>query len=167
MAEISKPVMEQKECQTGEPEVVEGVNMNRRYTMKIYPRGNGREVYRVIEISGSESLDRLCEVILSAYDFIDEHLYEFCMDCKMFSLECYQSYPVEEEASTRIKIEELGLLEKQKFALHYDFGDNWMFIINVQKTTPEAQYKEPMVTKAKGTIEQYPVYEDEDDWEDE
>jgi len=141
--------------------------MNRRYTMKIYPQGNGRDIYRVIEISGSESLDNLCKVILSAYDFTDEHLYEFCMDCNMFSLECYQLYPQEGEATTKIKIEKLRLVEKQKFALHYDFGENWMFIINVQKIIPEAKYKEPMVTKAKGTIEQYPVYEDEYDWEDE
>lgn len=25
-----------------------------------------------------------------------------------------------------------GLREKQKFSLHYDFGDDWIFTVNVQ-----------------------------------
>lgn len=140
--------------------------MNRRYTMKIYPQGNAREAYRVIEISGAESLDKLCEVILSAFEFEDEHLYEFCMDCRMYSYDSYQSDPEAGESSTRIKVEKLGLVEKQKFALHYDFGDDWMFIINVQKIVSEAEYKKPLVLKAKGTIEQYPMWGDEEDWDE-
>ena len=49
-----------------------------RYTLKIYPAGRGREIYRTIEISGKDTLDRLCEFILESFDFIHEHLYEFC-----------------------------------------------------------------------------------------
>ena len=138
--------------------------MNRRYTMKIYPQGNAREVYRVIEISGAESLDKLCEVILSTFEFIDEHMYEFCMDCRMYSHDSYQSAPEAGESSTRINIEKLSLKEKQKFALHYDFGDDWMFIINVQKIVSETEYKKPAVLKAKGSLEQYPTWDDEEDW---
>lgn len=140
--------------------------MNNRYTMKIYPQGNAREVYRVIEISGNENLDRLCEVILSSFEFDDEHLYEFCMDCRMYSHDSYQSDPEAGESSTRIKIDELGLAEKQKFALHYDFGDDWMFIINVQKIAPEAENKASVLLKSKGSIEQYPVW-DEEEWDEE
>ena len=54
--------------------------MGKRYTMKVYPAGMSRTVYRVLQISGKETLDRLCSVIISSFDFIDEHLYEFCMD---------------------------------------------------------------------------------------
>ena len=46
--------------------------MKKKYTLKVFPAGAGREVYRVIEISGDHSLDDLCGAILSAYDFIDE-----------------------------------------------------------------------------------------------
>lgn len=54
--------------------------MSNQYSMKIYPAGRGREVYRNIEICGSSTLNQLCQVILESFDFIDEHLYEFCMD---------------------------------------------------------------------------------------
>ena len=50
--------------------------MKKKYTLKVFPAGAGREVCRVIEISGNHSLDDLCRVILSTLDFVDEHLYE-------------------------------------------------------------------------------------------
>lgn len=56
-----------------------------RYTFKVYPVGQGRAVYRTMEISGKETLDRLCEFILGSFDFFHEHLYEFCMDNRMYS----------------------------------------------------------------------------------
>lgn len=50
--------------------------MSNQYSMKIYPAGRGREVYRNIEICGSSTLNQLCQVILESFDFIDEHLYQ-------------------------------------------------------------------------------------------
>lgn len=59
--------------------------MVNQYVLKVYPLGLGREVYRTLEICGESTLDQLCETILAAFDFFHEHLYEFCMDNKMFS----------------------------------------------------------------------------------
>ena len=67
--------------------------MKKKYTLKVFPAGAGREVYRIIEISGEHSLDDLCRAILSAFEFIDEHLYEFCMDNRMYGAWNYQSDP--------------------------------------------------------------------------
>ena len=64
--------------------------MSKQYSMKVYPAGRGRDVYRNIEICGNESLDRLCETILEAFDFIADHLYDFCMDNRMYREESYQ-----------------------------------------------------------------------------
>lgn len=140
--------------------------MKKKYTLKVFPAGAGREIYRIIEISGEHSLDDLCEAILSAYDFINEHLYEFCMDNKMYSDRSYQSVPEGREPSTRVKVDKIGLEVKQKFSLHYDFGDDWMFTITVQKITETSENVVPTVIKEKGSIEQYPEwYEEEDDYE--
>lgn len=137
--------------------------MKKKYTLKVYPVGAGREVYRVIEISGEHSLDELCKIILSAYDFIDEHLYEFCMDNRMYSDASYQSHPEGPEPSTRVKLDKIGLVVKQKFSLHYDFGDDWMFTITVQKIEETSEKVVPKVIKQKGEIEQYPDW-DENEW---
>ena len=60
----------------------------------------------------------------------------------------------------------LRLQEKQKFLLHYDFGDDWLFTINVEKINKTEMAILPRVIKQKGEIEQYPDVDDWD-WEDE
>ena len=142
--------------------------MGKQYTLKVYPAGMSREAYRVIQISGSETLNTLCRVIIESFDFVDEHLFEFCMDNRMYSDDSYQSDPeYDDEPSTKIKLEKLHLEKGQNFSLHYDFGDDWMFKIHVQKIEKEERKSEPVVLKTKGEIEQYPSldYWGEDDGE--
>ena len=144
--------------------------MGNIYTLKVYPAGMSRTVYRTIRISGNETLDALCGVIIASFDFIDEHLYEFCMDNRMYSDCCFQSDPEDGEPSTRIKLERLHLIKGQNFSLHYDFGDDWMFTIHVQKVEEETKKQSPVILKAKGEIEQYASWddwdEDDEDWEE-
>lgn len=96
--------------------------MSTQYSIKVFPAGRGRDVYRNIEICGDETLDQLCKTILDAFDFIDEHLYEFCMDNRQHSTDAYYATMMEQEPSTDIALDELGLYNGQKFLLHYDFG---------------------------------------------
>ena len=51
------------------------------------------------------------------FDFTDEHLYEFCMDNRMYDEYNYQSDPEGDEPSAKITLDELGVVEKQKFSL--------------------------------------------------
>lgn len=105
-------------------------------------------------------------VILEAFDFIDEHLYEFCMDNRMYSEYTYQSDPEGDEPSADITLNEVGLCKGQKFALHYDFGDDWMFTITVSKISEVQENFKPRIVKSKGSIQQYPDW-DEEDFDDE
>jgi len=142
--------------------------MANSYTLKVYPAGKGRDVYRVLEISGDKTLDELCSAILDAFEFIDERLYEFCMDNRMYSDYSYQSDPKDGALSTKVKVDRIGLVKGQNFSLHYDFGDDWMFAIHVQKITPESMENTVRVIKEKGHIEQYLDWDDDrDDEEDE
>ena len=130
----------------------------KKYQMKVYPQGRGREVYRVLEICGKDTLMDLCDVIMDAFDFIDEHLYEFCIDNKPYQPGNYHRELTDEfpdDKSADIAINRRGLEEKQKFILHYDFGDDWMFIITVQKITETSKYTSPTVIKSKGSVKQY------------
>ena len=135
-----------------------------RYTLKVYPAGQGRTTYRTMKISGKDTLDRLCEFILESYDFINEHLYEFCMDNKMYSEYSYQNDPDDDSPSTDIAIDEIGLVKGQNFSLHYDYGDDWMFAIHVQKIEEESRTLPPVLLKSVGSVEQY---SDWDEWDDE
>ena len=134
--------------------------MENQYTLKVYPVGRGTSVYRVIEISGKSTLQKLCDTILSAFDFDGGHMFEYCMDNKMYGANTRENHP-----SIKKKLDQLGLQKGQKFSLHYDFGDDWMFTINVQKITEIAEATKPCVVKEKGHVEQYPDW-DEEDWDE-
>lgn len=136
-----------------------------KYTLRVYPAGQGRNVYRMITICGTDTLDQLCMAILGAFDFTAEHLYEFCMDNKMYSEDNYRFNPMEDEMfdedeneGTDIELDELDLIKGQKFSLHYDFGDDWMFTIHVAKIEKVKGYQESMLITAKGKVEQYPEW---------
>lgn len=141
--------------------------MEKQYTLKVYPAGMGNSVYRVMEVSGKDTLEDLCDTILFAYDFMNDHLYEFCMDNKRYSENSYQLYPDSGQPSVDIELDKLGLVKGQKFLLHYDFGDDWMFTINVQKITEVSEVIDPIIVKEKGSIQQYPDWdEDEGDFDE-
>ena len=54
-----------------------------------------------------------------------------------------------------VKLDKIGIEMKQKFSLHYDFGDDWMFTITVQNISETSEKIAPNVIKGKGSIEQY------------
>lgn len=120
------------------------------YTLKIYPEGWGRHANRVVEAPETMTLRKLCEMILVAFDFDESHMYEFLVpDC------------IEMNQAAKTTLKSLDLSPKSKIILHYDFGDDWMFIINVQKVqeTTKAKYR---IVSSKGEVPQYPDDEEED-----
>ena len=135
-----------------------------KYTLKVYPAGRGREIYRMIVISGEDTLDDLCEFILKSFNFIHEHLYEFCMDNRMYSEDSYQYDPEDDGPSKDVIIDKIGLVKGQNFSLHYDYGDDWMLTIHVQKVEDEALRAKPELIKSVGFLKQYPDY---DEWDEE
>ena len=140
-----------------------------RYTLKIYPNRMARTAYRVIEIDGSENLDKLCDVILFHFEFSFEHMYEFSLDGRLYTDDTIICDSDEGQATTdRVTIDQLGLAKGSKFWFHYDFGDDWVFAITVQKVTSADAPEKPKLLRGKGEVEQYPEWDDDDeDWEDE
>ena len=136
--------------------------MATKYTLKVYPAGGGRSVYRILEVCGSSSLDALCSSILRAFDFSQDHLYEFCMNNRMYSENSFEC-----GNATKKKLDSLYLVKGQKFSLHYDFGDDWMFTISVQKIEETDKTFRAKCTGGKGEVIQYPDFDDEEDFDDE
>ncbi|MCG8640427.1 MAG: plasmid pRiA4b ORF-3 family protein, partial [Desulfobacterales bacterium] len=99
--------------------------------------------------------------------FDDDHLYMFSMNRKRYDREGYYhpGYDGRKNA-TKVKIYNLGLKVRNKFLYLYDFGDEWMFDIVVQKIEQSKAKTLTFVTEGKGEIYQYPDWEDEV-WEEE
>jgi hypothetical protein len=59
------------------------------------------------------------------------------------------------EECGRVKLKNIGIEKGQIFLLHYDFGADWLFQINVQGLTEVEKYAKPSVEKEKGTLYYY------------
>ena len=53
-------------------------------------------------------------------------------------------------------------MQRTEIALHYDFGDDWMFTITVSKISEVQGDFKPRIVKANGSIQQYPDWEEDE-----
>ena len=134
--------------------------MSEKLTLKVFPKGWGREAYRVFEISDTQTLEDLCYRILACFDFDADHMYAFYMDNVPYSRTAAYSCDGFRSVSAA-KLSLFHLLKGQKFILHYDFGDDWMFMINVQKVEPSDGKEKFKLIRSKGSVEQYPDWDEE------
>lgn len=135
--------------------------------LKVYPRGYGRDVYRIIQVPNSFSLDELCDGILDAFNFDHDHLFEFILaGMRILCSRAADDFWDEEEMRTtdEISLDDFNFYKGAKFLLHYDFGDDWYFVINVMN--PEEDEKKSKwikVIKEKGKLKQYQSWDDDDE----
>lgn len=135
------------------------------YEFKIEPKYHN-DVYRIITIDGNKTLDNLSDEILSAFDFSNDHLYMFSLNRKMHDPEgYYHPYAKAGKQADKISINTLNLKVRNKFLFLYDFGDEWLFNITVNKIEQSDIISMTYVKEQKGEIIQYPVWEDEE-WDD-
>ena len=133
--------------------------------MKIYPKGRGREVYRVIAVDADVATFRdLCDFIVFNFDLDSMfHMYRF-----VFSKNIWGGGPEIEKGSPdmNIVLSKASYLPKT-FYFHYDYGADLLFVINIMS----APYKDEITAedgidliKSVGGFQEYPDYdEDEDD----
>ena len=88
--------------------------LNARVTDK-----NGNKAIRKIRADKTMTLVELCEFIMFSFSFIHEHSYEFLLNGSKLPED--------------VPIDSFHLDEGQEVTLHYDFGDDWMFKILIEK----------------------------------
>lgn len=124
-----------------------------------------KEISRVIEIRGDQTLEQLHQAIFQAYDRSDEHLYEFQLGKRPFD-PAGPNYGVEDGPPGKKKpgdarstrLDDLGLKPERVFGYLFDFGDDWYHqiqVTRVEQAIPTVTY--PRVIKRVGkSPPQYP-----------
>lgn len=122
-----------------------------------------RVISRTIEIRGDQTLADLHEIIFTAFDRFDEHMYEFQVGgkgphdpkAKKYGIPVRGDGMFEELHMTgsaeQTTLDDLKLKQDQSFGYWFDFGDDWWHQINVvaiEQKTPKGKY--PKVTKKVG-----------------
>ncbi len=130
------------------------------YYVKVYPQGRAREAYRKFIVGGRVSFDELGYAILNAFEFEDTmHAYEFITSHGVLEIgnECYSENNI---GNTALCLDDIGFIKGEKFIYHFDFGDDWMFVIHVSKVSDRPKETDDitgiMLLDSKGTVHQYP-----------
>jgi hypothetical protein len=116
-----------------------------------------KQISRVIEIRGDQTLEDLHHAIFQAYDRWDEHMYEFQFGKRPFDpagpnygISGPQPKKTAGDARTT-KLDDLNLEPHRAFGYWFDFGDDWYHQIQVERieqAIPTVTY--PRVIKRVG-----------------
>ena len=90
----------------------------------------GTGCYRHIRVPENIVLAELAEVILWAFEFINDHAHAFFMDNHAWShQDCYYCPGIDDHAPSteNFRLQDTGLQEGQKFKFVFDFGEGWIF----------------------------------------
>lgn len=125
-----------------------------------------KKIWRRIAVSSNAVLDDLHDAIQAAFEFDNDHLYEFSFRNR-FGITQRVVHPMcEEEFSTdEFRIENLPLRIGEKMEYVFDFGDYWQFAVELEEIQPPNQkFKKAKILETHGkSPEQYPDWEDYDE----
>ncbi|MBY0525282.1 MAG: MarR family transcriptional regulator [Gemmataceae bacterium] len=135
------------------------------YVLSVFLQGGpvgekfaGKEISRVIEIRGDQTLEDLHHAIFEAYDRRDEHLYEFQFGKRPFDPKG-PNYGMPDSTKKKKKdcdarkthLDDLDLKPERVFGYWFDFGDDWFHQVQVERieqAIPTVTY--PRVIKRVG-----------------
>lgn len=125
--------------------------------------GNGR-VWRRLAVPPDASLDDLAYAILGAYDFEDDHLWDFRFRDQRGKNRQYNRPEGGSEGphTNEISVADTGLPLKGAMIFTFDYGDSWEFKVVLEDVEPgRSRLKHPKVVALAGEApEQYPSWED-------
>ncbi len=127
----------------------------------------GKEIYRIIEIAGSDTFEDLHLAIQDAIDFGNDHLYYFSLTGKGATYNSFAFWSPdggEGVRTTMVQIGETNLYKGQQILYYFDFGASWKFdviLLDIEENT-----KEPKEYKITHKVGKSPKQYDWDDDED-
>ena len=121
------------------------------------------KIWRLIAVPSSYNLASLANAILDSVDFDDDHLYEFTWRDRFGAqVTAGHDYTEEPPFASEMKLGKLGLRPGQTMKFLFDFGDNWLFDVKLERIDPPSpRMKKPRVLESHGKApEQYPSWDE-------
>jgi hypothetical protein len=118
-----------------------------------------KNCWRRIAIRGKAFCDELAAAILQAFDFDDEHLYQFSYQDRFGRAIRIDDPHVSSEVAfaDEVKIGDLPLNENTRLHFRYDFADNWRFTLETETVNADLTLKKPKILEKHGKApKQYP-----------
>jgi hypothetical protein len=120
------------------------------------------KVWRLIAMPSDAALDDLAALILHSVEFDNDHLYEFTYRDRL-GAQCSVLHPQMDEGpwTSEMLVGELPLEPGQTMTFHFDFGDDWLFNVKLERVEPLGAQKQPSVLESHGKAPpQYPAWDE-------
>jgi len=133
----------------GDPESVEPFRGSVTFKVSLGP-----SVWRRIVMPAESDFDDLARFILDAFQFDDEHLYQFRYQDEYATQRTFDDprcSDVEDDYADEVTLGEAGLFPRQLVEFRYDFSDDWRFDVLVEKLEPSDIRRKAAVLNKKGT----------------
>lgn len=120
------------------------------------------DLWRQIVIRDLSTLEDLSNAILDAFDFDHDHLYRFVYPTR-FGMEAEVVHPYMDEtpSTDEVRIGDLPAQVGFRMIYNYDFGDNWLFDVSLERI--ELPQQDPtsyrIIDREGASPEQYPTWE--------
>lgn len=118
------------------------------YKLKITTKHIKPSIWRMVLIPANANFLDLHDIIMKLFGFDNTHLFAFYPGNNLASSISYGESGSKNAANTKL-YQQFQNVEKLNYT--YDFGDNWQFIIKLEKTLPRKKNAiYPQCLKAKG-----------------
>lgn len=105
------------------------------YQVKITLEESKPPIWRRILVRSDVTLGKLHDIIQVAMGWTDSHLHQFIVGQTYYG-EPYPDYGLEMRDEQKFKLDQIVSGEGFKFRYEYDFGDDWLHRLLVEKTLP-------------------------------
>lgn len=119
--------------------------MSKNYQLKITIKNSKPPLWRRVLIPDGITFRDLDDIIEEIFGWEHEHMFEFYFDREMY----FTGSPIPQPNDTVDEQIDPWLSENESFTYIYDFGDNWIHTIKVEKIL-EREERFPKVIKSKG-----------------
>lgn len=119
--------------------------MSKSYQLKITIKNSKPPIWRRVLIPDGITFRDLDDIIEEIFGWEHEHMFEFCFDRETY----FTGSPVPQPDDTVDEQIDPWLSQDESFTYIYDFGDDWIHTIKVEKIL-EREERFPKVIKSKG-----------------
>ena len=109
------------------------------YQLKVTLKDSRPPIWRRIQVPGDITLYKLHQVLQVVMDWTDSHLHQFIIGGRHYGEPDPEFQEVLSER--RVKLSQVVRDEKARFVYEYDFGDDWLHQIVVEKILPPEEGK--------------------------
>jgi len=108
------------------------------YQLKVTLRGSKPPIWRRLQVRSDITLAKLHQILQVAMGWTDSHMHQFIVGGTYYGVPS-KELDLDVKSERTAKLDRIAPAEKSHFGYEYDFGDDWIHEVLVEKILPPAE----------------------------